>query len=44
MVGGRGVVVVSDGNGDMDDDNYNDNTDILEDVLGAGDKSDILFN
>ena len=44
MAGGGGVVVVSDGDGDMDDDNYNDDADILEDVLGAGDKSDILFN
>jgi len=40
MAGGRGIVVVSDGDGDMDDDNYDDDADILEDVLGAGDKID----
>ena len=46
MVGGGGVVNVSDdgnmddGDGNMDDDNYDDDADILEDVLGTGDESD----
>ena len=40
MAGGGGIVVISDGNGDMDDDNYDNDADILEDVLGAGDESD----
>jgi len=40
MAGGGGIVVISDGNGDMDDDNYDDDADILEDVVGAGDEID----
>ncbi len=37
VVGGGGDDNMDDG--DMDDDNYNDNVDILGDVRGAGDES-----
>jgi hypothetical protein len=38
--GGRDDDAMEDGDGDVDDDNYDDDADILEDVLGAGDESD----
>ncbi len=34
----EGDDAMEDGDGDIDDDNYDDEADILEDVLGAGDK------
>ena len=39
MAGGRGIVVVSDGDGDMVGDNYDDDADILRMSLGRGTKA-----
>ena len=40
MANGGGVAIVSDGDGNMDNDNYDNEADILEDVLGSGEESD----